>query len=476
MSTEAQEVDPEIEASQAQLGKAIDRARMGEDKDLATRVRDAGERLVRLLYGLLKMTGVHSLDNDAFVKPSEEFAEVAKMLVELLGVIHIVTVEDQVFVNDIRIRFGRARGASSLSEEMSPHQVGGLSFHQIPTAEQVKSLIHIFASEPDVDMPRAKLIELMSSEGLDFVDLQGVYRFRISGEGQQATQRDIKKVSAKAANLVEEAWDNLGANRTPNPLPLRRAVTDILEHSKEDVAGLTENVNSKNRYGDHSLQVCRLSLLIASAAELSDENIQDLGVSAMFHDMGYAAREGADSSIGEEGFSPPFERHAAAGARMLLRQRGFHQAKINRALSALEHHRDYDYEGGHPSLFSRIIRIAEDYANMTSGRGGYNPHDALARMAAAKGTRYDPTLMQVFVNKMGKYPPGTILEVEVKLSTGKYTFVMMSSSLCRNQETFEQPLCNVLRLHDGTLCPPPHDKRIVDLAKKGRILRVMNDY
>jgi hypothetical protein len=466
-----------IEASQEQLGKALDRARMGEDKDLATRVRDAGERLIRLLYGLLKMTELHSLDNSAFIKPSVEFSEVSENLVNLLGVIHIVTVEDQVFVNDIRIRFGRASNASSLSEELSPHQVGGMSFHQVPNPEQVKKLIHLFASEPDVDMPRAKLIEKLTDENISFIDLLGVYRFRISGESTQATVHDIQKVSAKASVLVEEAWDNLGSNRTPNPLPLRRAVTDILEHSKSDVSGLQENPKSTNKYGDHALQVCRLSLLLAAAANLSEENIQDLGVAAMFHDMGYAAREGADVSKGEEGFAPPFERHAAAGSRMLLRQRGFHQAKINRALSALEHHRDYTYEGGKPTLFARIIRIAEDFSNMTSRRGGgYNPHEALSRMSAAAGTQYDPHLIQIFINRMGKYPPGTILEVEVELSTGKYIFVMVSSSLCEGKDEFDKPLCRVLKLHDGTLCPEPHNKRIVNLRKKGKVLRVLNDY
>ena len=55
-----------LEASQEQLGRSLDRARMGEDKDLAARVRDLGERLVRLLYGLLKMTEIHALDNNAF--------------------------------------------------------------------------------------------------------------------------------------------------------------------------------------------------------------------------------------------------------------------------------------------------------------------------------------------------------------------------------------------------------------------------
>ena len=44
------------------LGKALDRAKMGEDQDLAAQVRDAGERLVRLLFGLIKLTEIHDFE------------------------------------------------------------------------------------------------------------------------------------------------------------------------------------------------------------------------------------------------------------------------------------------------------------------------------------------------------------------------------------------------------------------------------
>ena len=121
--------------------------------------------------------------------------------------------------------------------------------------------------------------------------------------------------------------------KTPNPLPLRRAVTDILQQS-DDASGLVENPKSESRYGDHSLQVCRLSLLLAQGAKLSEEKLQILGLPqcSMIWDM---QQEKALIPKGEEGFPPPFERHSAAGARMLLRQRGFHQAKLNAFLPLL---------------------------------------------------------------------------------------------------------------------------------------------
>lgn len=463
-----------LEASQEHLGKTLEQARMGEDKGLAAMVRDLGERLVRILYGLLKMFELHDIENKAFDKPILEFIDAGEQLMDVLGALHIVTVEDQVFVNDIRIRLHQAKGASTLSDELAGHEIGGISFHMMPDAQGLKTFISLLSKETYSDAPRADLIVALSQAGLEFIDLTGIYRFRISGEGAVVVNRSVEKVSTRAASLVEESWDNLGNNRVPNPLPLRRAVTDILKYSGDDVGGL-KNHEQSTTYGFHTLQVCRFSLLIAQELKLSEEAIQDLGLAAMFHDMGYSAREGADKENDEEGFPPPFERHAVAGARILLKQRGFNQAKIFRALSTLQHHHDYNHSEGIPSLFARIIRIAEDYSNMIRLRGGgFNPQEALERMYFGAGTRYDPTIIQAFVNKMGKYPPGTLLEVEVKMKEKPVSFIMIAASLVRSPETFDKPICKLIKLHDGRDAPAQLANRPIDLAKRGIVKKVLS--
>lgn len=473
--------ETDLEQSQELLGKAIEHAKMGEDKDLATRIRTLGERFVRILYGLLKMTEIHDMENRAFVKPIAEFRESGSELSELLGAIHMVLVEDQVFVNDIRIRMNITPGASTLSDELRPHKVGGISFHQIPDEEQTKLLITLLSAKPTQASPRAALIQELSENDLNFLDLTGIYRFRVAGEGHEPVKKDVQKVSSRAASLVEESWDNLSANRAPNPLPLRRAVTDILSATKSDEAGgLSVEGTGSQAYGAHALKVCQISLMIAREAGLSEETLQDLGVAAMFHDMGYAAREGADPKNGFEGFPPPFERHAAAGARLILKQRGFHQAKINRALATLEHHNDFKSDSGTPCLYARIIRIAEDYANFTRRKGpGLTPHDAISRMASASGQWYDPTLFQIFINRMGKYPPGTLLEVKIPIpkdgTIRELSFVLLSQSLVRSPESFDKPLCRLIRTHDGYPCPERFKNRKIDLANKGVIVGVLND-
>ena len=98
-------------------------------------------------------------------------------------------------------------------------------------------------------------------------------------------------------------------------------------------------------------------------------------------------------------------------------------------------------------------------------------------MASGADTRYDPVLLQIFINQMGLYPPGTIMEVEVDLPSGEHTFILLSSSLCDSPEKFALPKCKLLVLPDGTECPPSYANNLVDLAeKKASILRVLNNY
>ena len=468
--------DDEILESQERLGKALDRARAGDDRALATAVREDGELFVRVFYGLLRMIRLHDLDNQAFAKPIQEFVVVTSRLCGLLGALNVVCVEEQVYINDIRIRFDeRAESGRMMGVELLRHRIGGLSVHADLTEEQVKSMVHVFAAEPDENAPRTAIAQALSKKGIDAIELFGVFRFRVTGEAEVKvsaesfhSEEEVVALVDRGADLVEDSLDNLGANRMPNPLPMRRVVTEIIEGGV-GAEGLWDEPGASNPFSAHVVRVARIAMVVGKAIGLSDEAMQDLGVAALFHDMGYGAREGAVAASGGkdaiEGYAPPFERHAAAGARLLLRQRGFHPAKILRILSTLQHHDDFDRKDGKPSLFARIIRIAEDFDNMIRTKGGgLTSTEAISMMIPHSGTRYDADLMQIFVNSMGKYPPGTMM----LLDDGS---IAVSIGVCRSKETFEKPVVRVVRDATGTV---PEDDQIIDLAEGGTVRLVLN--
>ena len=471
------EHDGEILASQEQLGKALDQARAGEDRVLAVAVREDGEKFVRVFYGLLRMLRLHDLQNEAYRKPIEEFVEVVEQLCSLLGAINIVCVEEQVYVNDIRIRFDESvESGRKMGMELLRHRIGGLTLHAPLTEDHVRSLVEIFASDPDPDAPRTAIAQALAAAGIDQMDLFGVFRFRVTGEkevdytAQSSFQTEEATVDIvdRGADLVQDSLDNLGANRMPNPLPMRRVVTEIIEGGV-GAEGLWEEPGVASQFGAHVVRVARLSLIIGRAVGLSDEAMQDLGVAALFHDMGYGAREGAIEAKGDveavDGYAPPYERHAAAGARLLLRQRGFHPAKVQRILATLEHHDDFDAATGRPSVFGRIIRIAEDFDTLVRYSGGaLSSGEALSRMLMHSGTRYDADLLQLFVNSLGKYPPGTML----LLLDGS---IAVSIGVCRSPESFEKPVVRVVRDAGGNV---PEEAVVVDLAVESGVRLVLN--
>ena len=468
-------VDDEILGAQEQLGKTLDSARAGEDRVLAVAVREDGEHFVRVLYGLLRMTHLHELDNNAFVKPITEFVDVTQRLMELLGAINLVSVEDQIYVNDIRIRFDeRAESGRALGSELRRHRVGGINVHQPPTVEHVKVLVHAFAADPDPQAPRMAIHKKLTEAGVDSVELFGIFRFRVTGEEAQEarpadhTEEEMADVVDRGADLVDESLDNMASNRMPNPLPMRRLVTEIIEGGM-GAEGLWDEADSVSPYGTHVVRVARVALLIGDALGISDEAKQDLGVAALFHDVGYAAREGAVAAgPGQEavaGYAPPFERHAGAGARVLLRQRGFHPAKIRRVLATLEHHDDYEGQGMRPSLFGRILRIAEDFDNLIRTKGGgLSAAEAIGRMIPWSGTRYDPDLLQLFVNRMGKYPPGTM----VLLTDNR---IAVTVGLASGKEDFDKPVVRVVRDDQGRAY---EEEVLLNLAESGGIRMLLN--
>src|SRR3990172_8371233 len=88
------------------LEKALARAPLADDRELAGKVREEGRRLVFLLNGLIRMTRMYDPENAAFDSPSRDLVGALRGLIELLGAVHVICVEDQIYVNDIRLRLG----------------------------------------------------------------------------------------------------------------------------------------------------------------------------------------------------------------------------------------------------------------------------------------------------------------------------------------------------------------------------------
>jgi hypothetical protein len=442
----------DLARAQATLARAIAKAHAGEDRELAQRVRELGEQFAHMFAGLLKMTRVHAADNHAFDVPVSEFRKALARLVELLGPVHLVTVEDQVYVNDIRVRTDGKTGARELGAELQKHNVGGATFHGALDDARTRALIAACAGRPTATSPRRALQRALLQRGIDGVELQGIYRFRTQEESEAAAL-DPAETVRRVLEAVTETFDNLEAGRGVNPLPLRHRVMEIIDVGPDHPVFWEEAPRSAAEpHARHALSVCLLTLLVGRAAGLSQGVLQDLGVAALLHDVGYATLPGGPASL---------EPHPGEGARLLLRQRGFQEAKLRRLRGVLDHHRDFAGSVGPPSLAGALLRLADDYANLLRlWPGRITPADALGAVAGAAGRLYHPVLAQLMVNSLGRYPPGTLLELE----DGRR---VRSVSPVRSPATFAAPLTRAVTAQ-GSLAGP-----LLDLASGPRVKRAL---
>jgi hypothetical protein len=449
--------------TQDELRRTLSRAQAEEDRELAKTVREQGMAMATVFNGLLHMGRIHAPNNAAFDGPVAELGHRLDTLLDLVGPVHMLCVEDQIYLNDVRLRFDAlVEQAITIGADLRRHEIGGITLNGPLGDGDVRKLVQTLLRAPAPQQPRAVIQEHLYALAMSSVELHPVLQFKVAGDEASHVDHGFRDVYQASSDVVVDAFAALGAARLPNPLAARRAVVQLLDAAAEvdAVAAARSSDIALPAAARHTLMVTALSLEIGRQVGLPNASLADLGVAAIFHDIGL--------SLTDQGHAVPLEQHTRGGLKVLLRQRGFYQAKIRRLLAVIQHHRRFDLAGGPPSLYARIIHIADDFDILTRFRPGRGPihaiPDAMARMAAGSATHYDPDLFQAFANAVGPFPPGSLLQ----LADGH---VVVSVSGVRSRETFAAPLCRVIRAPDGSQPDGQPSLELAGAAKVAGILR-----
>lgn len=177
----------------------------------------------------------------------------------------------------------------------------------------------------------------------------------------------------------------------------------------QTLKGLLELLTAKFSYEKtHSERVSRLSQNLAESLELSDLEIQETRVAAMFHDIGKIAIADAilakPSKLTDEEYEA-IKEHASIGYKILLSA-----APKTRICDYVRYHHERFDGKGYPDglageaipLISRIISVVDAYEAMTSKRE-YSPpmskQEAIEEIRAHMGTQFDPHVAETFITK-----------------------------------------------------------------------------
>jgi putative nucleotidyltransferase with HDIG domain len=370
---------------------------------------------------------------------------------------------ESAFFHHNRLLLEESLHTYGLLADLTAQGVGSVEFLRGITPEEAARFIGLLAAIPEgqalvptaqeMDLPHVRLGPPRALMGREREELE-------------IDPRDVYRVSLKTV-------DSLNYNASVGaPLNLRDArllVTSMLDVILRDRYALLGVAALRQHDEDtvhHCVNVAVLALMVGFRIGLDQPSLGVLGGAALLHDIG-KMRIPRHILVKPERLAEEerelINLHPLYGAELLRHLTGpAHLA----AQVALEHHMDFDLSGyprvpstRQPHLFSRIIAIADFFDAMTSARRTYRrpllPDRAMRQIVLAAGTRFDPVLAKVFLNLLGAYPVGSVLE----LSSGEIAIAYRPV-----EGAPLRPLIKIVRDAAGNTIDPV----LVELAKDPR--------
>jgi len=415
---------------------------ISEDSDIplssaiTLKLHRLSSRFVTSLYVVIKMLQIHRINNQAVITALDRLMEAAKALFELDPEINLQIYDDFIFVNNLRLKL-EIEGYLSfryIIEEFTTRGIGRLTITEGVEREEFIQFALAFneleRGEKAFDILKTSLNE-KGVKHLDVGKLIPPTERRRGSTDLKEVKEASKNAFFRAIQLVKNAALGGKEEKKLSLKKGKRLVQSLIDLVLEDeyfLIGLTSIKNYDDYTFNHSVNVCILSLALASHLGLSRTELCNLGVAALFHDMGKLLLPKEilfkPGKLTEEEWRL-IKKHPILGVKALLKNGIYGEFGFTSIIVAFEHHLRLDYSGypelptpRKPSFLARIVSIADAYDAMTTSRcyqKALLPEEALKKIYDTSPKLYDRALVKVFINMLGIYPPGSF----VLLDTGE---------------------------------------------------------
>jgi len=207
-------------------------------------------------------------------------------------------------------------------------------------------------------------------------------------------------------------------------------VSDSIIRNPSAMISIARLKNSDDYTYMHSVAVCALMIVLARQLDLPPQQVREAGYAGLLHDIGKMAIPAPilnkPGRLTDREFAEVRE-HPARGLE-LLKAGGVDDPVV---LDVCLHHHEKVDGTGYPhrlrgediSLFAKMGAVCDVYDAITSDRPykrGWDPAEAVHKMAEWSAGHFDKTVFQAFVKSIGIYPVGSL----VRLTTGRLGVVV----------------------------------------------------
>lgn len=245
---------------------------------------------------------------------------------------------------------------------------------------------------------------------------------------QQAAQ-----IREETRQLIEQMHQDIRLGRSIDTAGAQNLVNNMVDSIRKSPDALVWMTHLKQRdayTAIHSMNVCVLALAFGHHLGLSHQQLQELGLGALLHDIGKIRVPleilNKPGRLDEQEVAI-MQEHPSLGIAVLNHSQQLGEA----ALAVVQSHHERFNGGGYPQqlrgnelhLYPQLVSVVDVYDALTSDRvyrPGMPPPEAMKLMYSWRERDFEPQLMERFVQCVGIYPSGSVVE----LATGEVGVVM----------------------------------------------------
>jgi HD-GYP domain-containing protein (c-di-GMP phosphodiesterase class II) len=397
-------------------------------------VRQAGRQFLLNLYASLRSLKLYPVENEQVQRALDDLHVAARALIEVEDQLEVRISGEFIFVNATRLRLNLDNYAT-FSHVLSTLRQNGVGVMNVDEKIErrewqvfVSLLLAGTAREPSSER-LSELYQKMLQGGVHHITVEPPAEDADDLDDEQRAKEVAKRTYERSVAVTKEVVSSIRMGRSASVKKVKRAVQSIVDQvlsNEVSLVGLTTIRDYDEYTFTHSVNVCIFSVAIGRRLGLNRLQLYDLGLAALFHDVG-KSRVPLDVLTKEGGLDEDewriMQSHPWLGVLTLFGLRGYGEIPYRGMIVAHEHHMKVDLTG-YPralrpreiAMFSKIVAVADGFDAATSRRvyqtTPLQPDQVLREMWENPRRGLDPVLVKALINLVGIYPVGTCVVLD----------------------------------------------------------------
>jgi len=313
-----------------------------------------------------------------------------------------------------------------------------LSSFRIASAEQIATIrglglqrVRWVPEKSEIEQPKADAAPAAVQAPVETAEQRAARERRELLAAQRAAAQLVERQYGEAGKAWRDAWDAVPARPTEARAGAESLTRTLLDKMLVDGEMCIRLLSSGagDRATAHAINVAVIALLMGRTFGMAPEEMMDLGVGSLMHDVGKQDIPDRVRHL-DDGFGSAeinaYREHVSLGVN-----HGRRMGVSPGALMVIGQHHEHADGSGFPlkmngdrmTTAARIVALVNRYDNLCNPAvlsRALTPHEAVSVLFAQSRGRYDATILNAFIRMMGVYPAGSV----VQLTDDRYAMVI----------------------------------------------------